>query len=91
MRHNAISAVDHQLTLMYWHVSKSIFEEEQEGKECAEPGTFLMKYLSEQLQSEFGSGQINHYHKFYPSFENMHVLRAQWSWTHYKLFLSFDS
>lgn len=41
----AIRAVDHQRTLMYWHIGKRIFEEEQEGKERADYGTFLIKYL----------------------------------------------
>ena len=27
---NAIRTVDHQRTLMYWHIGKRIFEEEQE-------------------------------------------------------------
>jgi len=31
-RDRAIIAVDHQRTLMYWHIGKRIFEEEQEGK-----------------------------------------------------------
>ena len=38
----AIRAVDHQRTLMYWHIGKRIFEEEQEGKERADYGTFLI-------------------------------------------------
>jgi len=41
---------------MYWHIGKRIFEEEQKGKERADYGTYLVKYLSEQLQPEFGSG-----------------------------------
>ena len=92
---NAIRAVDHHRTLMYWHIGKRIFEEEQEGKERADYGTFLIKYLSEQLQPEFGSGfstrQINLYRQFYRTFENVHALRAQLSWTQYKLLLSVDS
>lgn len=91
----AIRAVDHQRTLMYWHIGKRIFEEEQEGKERAEYGTFLIKYLSEQLQPEFGSGfsirQINLYRQFYRTFQNVHALRAQLSWTQYKFLLSVDS
>lgn len=91
----AIRAVDHQRTLMYWYIGKRIFEEEQEGKERADYGTFLIKYLSEQLQPEFGSGfstrQINLYRQFYRTFENVHALRAQLSWTQYKLLLSVDS
>ncbi len=91
----AIRAVDHQRTLMYWHIGKRIFEEEQEGKERADYGTFLIKYLSEQLQPEFGSGfstrQINLYRQFYRTFENVHTLYAQLSWSQYKLLLSVDS
>lgn len=33
---NAICAVDHQRTLMYWHIGKRIFEEEQEGENRAD-------------------------------------------------------
>ncbi|MDR1876877.1 MAG: DUF1016 N-terminal domain-containing protein [Flavobacteriaceae bacterium] len=43
-----------------------------------------MKYLSEQLQPEFGSGfsvrQINLYCQFYRTFPIVHTLRAQLSW-----------
>ena len=91
----AIRTVDHQRTLMYWHIGKRIFEEEQEGKERADYGTFLIKFLSEQLQPEFGSGfsirQINLYRQFYRTFENVHTLYAQLSWSQYKLLLSLDS
>lgn len=94
-KENAIRAVDYQRTLMYWHIGKRIFEEEQEGKERADYGTFLIKYLSEQLQPEFGSGfstrQINLYRQFYRTFENVHALRAQLSWTQYKLLLSVNT
>ncbi|SFJ76266.1 PDDEXK nuclease domain-containing protein [Myroides guanonis] len=94
-REYAIRAIDHQRTLMYWHIGKRIFEEEQDGKERADYGTFLIKYLSEQLQPEFGSGfsirQINLYRQFYRTFENVHALHAQLSWTQYKLLLSVDT
>ncbi len=91
----AIRAIDHQRTLMYWHIGKRIFEEEQEGKNRADYGTFLIKYLSEQLQPQFGSGfsvrQINLYRKFYRTFENVHTLYAQLSWSQYKLLLTVDN
>jgi len=51
---NAIRAVDHQRTLMYWHIGKRILEEEQKGKDRADYRTYLIKYLSEQLQPEYG-------------------------------------
>ncbi|MGJ1317856.1 PDDEXK nuclease domain-containing protein [Sphingobacterium spiritivorum] len=80
-----IRAIDHQRTLMYWHIGKRIFKEEQEGKDRADYGTFLIKYLSDQLQPEFGSGfsvrQINLYRQFYRTFPIVHTVYAQLSWS----------
>ncbi|WP_255562519.1 DUF1016 N-terminal domain-containing protein [Pedobacter sp. D749] len=88
----AVRAVDHQRTLMYWHIGKRIFEEEQQSKDRADYGSFLIKYLSEKLQPEFGSGfsvrQMNLYRQFYRTFPIVHALHAQLSWTQYKLLLS---
>lgn len=93
-RDQAIRSVDYQRTLMYWHIGQRIFEEEQNGKERAEYGTYLIKYLSEQLQPEFGSGfsyrQLNWYRQFYKTFPIMSALRTQLNWTQYKLLISID-
>ncbi|NML36766.1 DUF1016 domain-containing protein [Chitinophaga sp. G-6-1-13] len=94
-RENAIRAVDHQRTLMYWHIGKRIFEEEQAGKGRADYGTYLIKYLSEKIQPEFGSGfsirQLERYRQFYRTFPIASALRTQLSWTQYKLLLSVDN
>ena len=42
-RDKAIRAVDNERTLMYWHIGKRIFEEEQQGKERAGYGEYLIK------------------------------------------------
>ena len=93
-RDQAIRSVDYQRTLMYWHIGQRIFEEEQNGKERAEYGTYLIKYLSEHLQPEFGSGffyrQLNWYRQFYKTFPIMSALRTQLNWTQYKLLISID-
>ena len=52
----AIRSVDTERVLMYWQIGKVILEEEQEGKERAGYGEFLIKSLSETLQPQFGSG-----------------------------------
>lgn len=92
---NAIKSVDHQRTLMYWHIGKRIFEEEQQGKDRAGFGDYLIKYISERLQAEYGSGfsyrQLNWYRKFYRTFPIMSALRTQLSWTQYKTLLSIES
>ena len=91
-REKAIRAVDNERVMMYWLIGKRIFEEEQQGKDRADYGKYLIKNISEQLQPEFGSGfsyrQVNLYRQFYRTFPIVHTLRAQLSWTHYKALLS---
>lgn len=91
-RAQAVRAVDFQRVLMYWHIGKRIFEEEQQGKERADYGKFLIKNLAERLQPEFGSGfnfrNLNWYRQFYRSFPIMNALRSQLNWTQYRLLLT---
>lgn len=54
-RYNAVSAVNYQRVLMYWNIGRNIFEEEQQGKDRAEYGSFLIKNLAQELQAEFDS------------------------------------
>lgn len=90
-RTNAVRSVNWERTLMYWNIGKRIFEEEQQGKERADYGTFLIKYLSQQLQPEFGSGfgarQLELIRQFYRTFPIANTLRSQFNWTHYKLLI----
>ncbi len=92
---NAIRSVDFHRTVMYWHIGERIFNEEQQGKERADYGNYLIKYLSEQLQPEFGSGfskrQLERYRQFYRMFPIASTLRTQLSWSHYKIFLSINN
>ena len=55
-KEGAIRSVDHHRTVMYWHIGERIFNEEQQGKDRADYGNYLIKYLSEELQPEYGSG-----------------------------------
>jgi len=91
----AIKAVDNERTLMYWYIGQRIFEEEQEGKDRADYGTYLIKFLSQQLQPEYGSGfsyrQLNWYRQFYRTFPIVSALRTQLSWTQYKFLLAIDN
>jgi hypothetical protein len=82
-RDRAIKAVDHQRTLMYWHIGKRIFEEEQEGKDRADYGKYLTEYIANELEPEFGSGfskrQIELFRQFYRVFPIANALRSQLS------------
>lgn len=94
-KEGAIRSVDHHRTVMYWHIGERIFNEEQQGKDRADYGNYLIKYLSEQLQPEYGSGfsvrQLERYRQFYRTFPIASTLRTQLSWSHYKLLLSIDN
>ncbi len=90
----AIRAVDTERTLMYWHIGKRIFEEEQQGKERAEYGEYLTKYIAQQLEPEYGSGyskrQIELFRQFYRTFPIANAVRSQLSWTQYKILIRLD-
>lgn len=90
----AIRAVDHERTLMYWHIGKYIFEEEQQGEERATYGKYLIKYLAQQLEPEFGSGfgvrQLERSRQFFRLFPIASALRTQFNWTQYKLLISVE-
>jgi predicted nuclease of restriction endonuclease-like (RecB) superfamily len=91
----AIRAVDNERTIMYWTIGKRIFEEEQQGKDRANYGTYLIKFLAQELEPEYGSGyskrQIELFRQFYRTFPIANALRSQLSWTHYKLIIRLDS
>lgn len=92
---NAIRAVDNARVLMYWQIGKVIFEEEQEGKDRADYGSFLIESLSEHLEPVYGSGfsyrQLNLFRQFYRAFPIMNALRSQFSWTHYRTLIRIDN
>lgn len=91
----AIRAVDNERVLMYWQIGKIIFEEEQEGKDRADYGKYLIKTISETFQPQFGSGfsvrQLERYRQFYRTFPIASALRTQFNWTHYKNLISIDN
>ena len=82
-KERAIRSVDTERVLMYWQIGQVIQEEEQQGKERAGYGEFLIKSLSETLQPQFGSGfsvrQLEMCRQFYRTFPNTNALRSQFS------------
>lgn len=91
-RERAVRSVDTERVLMYWQIGKVIFEEEQQGKERAGYGQFLIKAISDEFQPQFGSGfsvrQLERYRQFYRMFPIASALRTHFSWTHYKTLIS---
>jgi predicted nuclease of restriction endonuclease-like (RecB) superfamily len=94
-RDRAIRSVDTERVLMYWQIGKVIFEEEQQGKERAGYGEFLIKTLAQTLEPQYGSGfsyrQLSLFRQFFRTFPIVNALRSQFSWTHYRTLIRLDN
>lgn len=51
-QNNAVRAVNQERVLLYWNIGKHIVEEEQNGKEKADYGTYLIKTLAKELTKD---------------------------------------
>ena len=87
-RKNAVRSVDFCRVQMYWHLGQRIFEEEQQGKERADYGAYLIKTLARRLEPEFGSGfgvrQLEQSRQFYRTYPIANTLRSQLNWSQYR-------
>lgn len=91
-RNNAVRSVDYCRVQMYWNIGRRIFEEEQQGKERAEYGTYLIKNLADDLEPEYGSGfskrQLELSRQFYRTYPIANTLYSQLNWSQYKLLIA---
>ena len=55
-RTQAIRSVDFYRVEMYWKVGERIFNEEQQGKDRADYGSYLIRELAKEIEAEYGSG-----------------------------------
>lgn len=93
-RENAIRSVDFHRVQLYWHIGRYILEDEQDGKERAEYGKYVVKYLSQNLAPIYGSGfsvrQLETMRQFYRVFPIANALRSQLNWSQYRLLIRTD-
>ena len=93
-KQNAVRSVDFCRVQMYWHMGKRIFEEEQQGKDRADYGAYLIKNLAKQLEPEYGSGfsvrQLAFCRQFYRIYPIANALRSQLNWTQYRMLIQID-
>ena len=93
-RSSAVRSVDFCRVQMYWNLGKRIFEEEQQGKERADYGTYLVKTLAKNLEKEYGSGfgerQLERARQFYRLYQIPSALRTELNWSQYKLLISIS-
>ena len=93
-RQNAVRSVDFCRVQMYWNIGQRIFETEQQGKERAEYGSYLLKNLAKRLEPEYGSGfsvrQLELCRQFYRIYPIANTLYSQLNWSQYKLLISIS-
>lgn len=93
-RANAVRSVDFCRVQMYWNLGRRIFEEEQQGKDRADYGSYLTKDLAKRLLPDYGSGfgvrQLETCRQFYRLYPIAHTLRAQLNWSQYKMLVSIS-
>jgi len=93
-RNKVYQTANIEMLQAYWNVGRLIVEEEQNGKDRAEYGSFLISKLSGKLTQEYGKGftesNLKYMRQFYQTFEKSHALRGELSWTHYRLLLKVE-
>jgi predicted nuclease of restriction endonuclease-like (RecB) superfamily len=94
-RHQAHRAVDAIQIQTCWQVGRHIVEFEQGGAARAGYGERLIPRLAQQLTGEFGRGfdarNLWQMKQFYLAFPILNAVRAELSWTHYRLLLRVDN
>jgi predicted nuclease of restriction endonuclease-like (RecB) superfamily len=90
-RTSVVVAVNSAMVSVYWEIGRQIAEAVGER---AEYGRRLLAYLSERLTKEFGKGfterNLQQMRQFYTTFPNAHALRAELTWTHYRMLMRVD-
>ena len=93
-RLQAVRSVEFYRVEMYWKMGERIFNEEQQGKERADYGKYLLRNLAKEIEPEFGSGfslrVLEQCRQFYRIFPIANALRSQLNWMQYRLLMSID-
>ena len=84
------SAVNSAMVQAYWEIGEQIYIACGEN-DRAEYGKGLLRYLSEKLTAEFGTGfavrNLQMMRKFYLMYQNANTLCSQLSWSHYRILM----
>ncbi len=93
-RNRSYRAVNFEMVQAYWNIGRTIIEEEQEGRERAEYGKYLLANLSIRLTADYGKGfddrNLAYMRQFYRAFPNMNAVRSELSWTHYRILMRVE-
>jgi predicted nuclease of restriction endonuclease-like (RecB) superfamily len=86
-KNKAVTLVNTQMLIAYWHIGQYIVEFEQLGNIKAEYGKYLLIQLSKDLKIELGKGfsrsNLYQMRNFYLVFPIVQTVSGQLSWSHY--------
>jgi predicted nuclease of restriction endonuclease-like (RecB) superfamily len=93
-RSSVCRAVNSAMVFAYWDVGRQVVEASG-GKERAEYGEGLLKYLAKRLSAEFGNAfserNLRYMRQFFLLFPMRNALRSELSWTHYRLLMRVEN
>ena len=93
-RSRAAAAVNAEIVMTYWEIGRQIVEFEQGGSAKAEYGSELLKNLSRDLTTLYGSGfglsNLTKMRKMYLVYPILQTVSAKLSWSHYIELLKID-
>jgi len=94
-RSQTYRAVNYIMVETYWNIGKMIVEEEQNGKERAEYGKYLISELSKKLTDEFGRGfdesNLWNFRQFYLTFPILDTLCRELNWSQCKILMRIEN
>ncbi|MHB1484888.1 MAG: PDDEXK nuclease domain-containing protein [Saccharofermentanales bacterium] len=90
-RTRAFNAINTEMVMAYWQIGHEIAEAVGDR---AEYGKQLLQFLSVKLTTEFGKGfterNLRAMRQFFVMFPIRHTLRAELTWSHYRLLMRVD-
>ncbi len=93
-RANVVRSIDFSRVKMYWLIGKRIYEVEQQGKDRADYGAYLIRNLAQEIEPNYGSGfsvrQLERSRQFYRTYPIASALRSQLNWSQYKMLMSIE-
>lgn len=96
-RNKAYQSINETLIRSNREIGKRIVEEEQLGKQRADYGIQLIKSISQQLTTEFGSGYgvrnlayFKQLYQYFPDWEILHTRVQNLSWSHLRCILRVE-
>lgn len=97
-REKSYLAINTAMIEAYWKIGKQIVLQEQNGKEKANYGEYILKELSINLTKEFGKGfssaNLRNFRQFYLTYpdENIcYTLCSKLTWSHNRLIMRVDN